>query len=729
MSDESVGATTENGSVQVITRAAAILSALAESRGGWTIVQLADRTGLPKSTVHRICRALEQVGYVHIDETTGRRELGPGLLRLAVIGRRDLRTVLEPYLAGISDALNETVDLAVLDGGDVLFVAQHPAPRRELMAIARVGVHFPAYSMASGKVLLAPAIARRAAPAPAAQAGRHARRQAEVAAGSCCASWRRSAPQGSATNARSCGAASAPSPLPSPTLTAAPRPSPCRCPRRASRRATRTSPLRCSPCATRSRRSCEASPLREGRRGTCRPGGRTALPVTVTDARGRADAAAADVSLALLAGGRSRRMGHDKAWAPFAEATLIEWLLERVARAFPSVFIVAKDVARFRDLGVPVVADARPVESPTVGVYTALLASPSPRTLCLGCDIPFVTPALLHALARHPASFDAVVPRDDSGLQPLCALYSRRALAALEQMLDADERRIDLIFERVVTDYVDVADGRFGDPRELFLNVNTPSDLEAARRLASRLRPGRPAQVAVPPLLAHLAPDVLDFVSARRRAHRLHHGQEEIRQDDGAGRRDRGARAPGQAGRGHQARHARLRAGRRRHGHGQAAPRRGRGHRYLVALRCGADERRRRRSAAPLARRAHPRAGRPGADGGLRPPAGPQDRGLACRAQRHASSAGRTSCWASSPTSRSPAIRCRSSRWTTTWGWPTCWRDSWPASLPCGHGEGQRGRSGTVRCRFAERRARAPDGRPARPGRRRRPSKEQRHEA
>jgi len=152
MSDVSA---TDTGSVQVITRAAAILNAIAESRGGRTIVQLAGHTGLPKSTVHRICRALEQVGYVHIDATTGRRELGPGLLRLAVIGRRDLRVLLEPYLAGISDALNETVDLAVLDGGDVLFVAQHPAPRRELMAIARVGVHFPAYSMASGKVLLA----------------------------------------------------------------------------------------------------------------------------------------------------------------------------------------------------------------------------------------------------------------------------------------------------------------------------------------------------------------------------------------------------------------------------------------------------------------------------------------------------------------------------------------------------------------------------------------------
>jgi molybdopterin-guanine dinucleotide biosynthesis protein MobB len=233
----------------------------------------------------------------------------------------------------------------------------------------------------------------------------------------------------------------------------------------------------------------------------------------------------APTALALLAGGRSRRMGHDKARADFAGATLIEWLLERVAPAFPSVFVVAKDVARFRDLGVPVVADARAVESPTVGVYTAVAASPSPRTLCLGCDIPFVTTALLLELAQRPDSFDAVVPRDVGGLQPLCAVYSRRTLAALEQMLDADERRIDLIFERVHTDYVDLADGRFGDPRELFLNVNTPSDLEAARRLAAhsaRGPKGDPDAVAVPvaaavagvaPPAAHLAPEVLDFIA------------------------------------------------------------------------------------------------------------------------------------------------------------------------------------------------------------------------
>ena len=144
-----------DGGMQVITRAAAILGALAEPDGGRSLAQLAAQTGLPKTTVHRICAALEQVGYVHTDAASGRRELGATLLRLAVVGRRDLISLLEPSLERLSMDLNETVDLAVLDGGQVLFVAQHPAPQRALMAIARVGAHFPAYTLASGKALLA----------------------------------------------------------------------------------------------------------------------------------------------------------------------------------------------------------------------------------------------------------------------------------------------------------------------------------------------------------------------------------------------------------------------------------------------------------------------------------------------------------------------------------------------------------------------------------------------
>ena len=186
-------------------------------------------------------------------------------------------------------------------------------------------------------------------------------------------------------------------------------------------------------------------------------------------------------------------MGEDKAFARFGDGTLIEWVVRRVSGLFSYTFIVAKDVERYRPLGLPVVADALPALSPTVGVYSAVLAAPTPHTLCLGCDIPFVTPGLLLALAARADGHDAVVPREGGWLQPMCAVYSREALGPLQAMLDADERRIDLVYDRVDTAYVDVTDLGL-DGRDVFLNVNTPAELEAARARAAAPSAGDAAE-------------------------------------------------------------------------------------------------------------------------------------------------------------------------------------------------------------------------------------------
>ena len=142
--------------MQVLARAATILRLLAaDSSGGLTFSELVARAGLPRTTVHRIRYALEEEGFVCAEAATGRLHLGPGLLQLAVASRRDLPSVVGPYLEGLSRELNETVDLGVLDGMNVLFIAQHPAPQRSLMVVSRVGARFPAFCTANGKVLLA----------------------------------------------------------------------------------------------------------------------------------------------------------------------------------------------------------------------------------------------------------------------------------------------------------------------------------------------------------------------------------------------------------------------------------------------------------------------------------------------------------------------------------------------------------------------------------------------
>ena len=145
----------QRNGVQVLARAATILRLLAaDSSGGLTFSELVARSGLPRTTVHRIRGALEHEDFIYTDTATGRLHLGPGIMRLAM-SKRDLPTVVKPYLEQLSRELNETVDLGVLDGMHVLFIAQHPAPQRSLMVVSQVGARFPAFCTANGKALLA----------------------------------------------------------------------------------------------------------------------------------------------------------------------------------------------------------------------------------------------------------------------------------------------------------------------------------------------------------------------------------------------------------------------------------------------------------------------------------------------------------------------------------------------------------------------------------------------
>ena len=188
------------------------------------------------------------------------------------------------------------------------------------------------------------------------------------------------------------------------------------------------------------------------------------------------------VSLALLAGGRSIRMGEDKAFASFHDRTLIEWMRDRFGSLFPHVFLVTRDPARFQDLGLPVVNDALAEDGSTVGLYTAVLASPTERVVCLACDMPFVTPSFIRQLAAKSAGYDVFVPRHGQYLQPLCAVYSKAVLRAYLEFIRSGRRRIFDIYPDFNTGYLNMDGGEYGDPEALFMNINTPAELEAARK-------------------------------------------------------------------------------------------------------------------------------------------------------------------------------------------------------------------------------------------------------
>lgn len=194
-------------------------------------------------------------------------------------------------------------------------------------------------------------------------------------------------------------------------------------------------------------------------------------------------ATATGMAAAVLAGGLSTRLGEDKATVPFAGTTVLAWQCHRLRSQFPGVFVVAKDPGRFAELGVPVVADALPISASAVGVYTAVLASPTDRVLCLACDMPFVPEALLTALVRGSGDHDVFVPRHGERIEPLCAVYAKTVLGPLSEQLARGVKRIDEFYARVRTGYLDVQDHSFGDPAQIFLNLNTPQELDKARGL------------------------------------------------------------------------------------------------------------------------------------------------------------------------------------------------------------------------------------------------------
>jgi DNA-binding IclR family transcriptional regulator len=139
--------------VQVIARAAEMLRRLVAEPDGLTLIELAARVELPRSTAHRIVRALTQEGFVRTSHS-GKLRIGPSLIGIAVSSRRDLRHEAGPFLERLSRELRETVDLAVLDAGEVLFVDQYVS-RRALRVVSEIGSRFPVYCTASGKALLA----------------------------------------------------------------------------------------------------------------------------------------------------------------------------------------------------------------------------------------------------------------------------------------------------------------------------------------------------------------------------------------------------------------------------------------------------------------------------------------------------------------------------------------------------------------------------------------------
>jgi len=189
-----------------------------------------------------------------------------------------------------------------------------------------------------------------------------------------------------------------------------------------------------------------------------------------------------DLSAFILAGGKSTRMGTDKAFVALGGRTLLARMLDLAREVTPNVAIVGER-ARFAPFA-PVVEDIFPNCGPLGGIHAALRSSSTDLNLILAVDVPFVSLALVQFLTSRAASCPSALvtlARANGGLQPLCAIYCRAFADAADEELRAGRYKIDALFEMATTQIIGEEEMETaGFSPRIFRNLNTPEDLAAA---------------------------------------------------------------------------------------------------------------------------------------------------------------------------------------------------------------------------------------------------------
>lgn len=191
----------------------------------------------------------------------------------------------------------------------------------------------------------------------------------------------------------------------------------------------------------------------------------------------------------VLAGGRSVRMGKDKANLQLSEQTLLSRVVETVSLVCPEVIIAGGERGIADGVGRDVrwVSDPPGSIGPLAGVTAGLEAASNDACLIVACDMPFLNPAMLSHLVDRLEAFDAVLPISQGVGQYLHAAYSRSTATAAQALLRLGARSVHELLVRLQVLYLSEEHCSRFDPAGLScFNMNTPADLALARKIESR---------------------------------------------------------------------------------------------------------------------------------------------------------------------------------------------------------------------------------------------------
>lgn len=192
------------------------------------------------------------------------------------------------------------------------------------------------------------------------------------------------------------------------------------------------------------------------------------------------------ISSILLAGGKSSRMGKDKARLKLDGRLMILQGIARKLLTISDEVIVSTDGRRYDDLNVGVkwVDDVYPGVGCLGGIYSGLKEASSDYALVVACDMPFLNLELLRYMISLPRDYDILAPRLGDKIEPLHAIYSKSCLQPTKRLLEAGHRKIVDLFGKVRVRYLsqEVIE-RYDPEHRSFFNINSPNELSEARAI------------------------------------------------------------------------------------------------------------------------------------------------------------------------------------------------------------------------------------------------------
>ena len=180
------------------------------------------------------------------------------------------------------------------------------------------------------------------------------------------------------------------------------------------------------------------------------------------------------ISLIILGGGKSTRFGSDKSQYKINGISLVETLYNRLKHHFSETIIVSNYKNKFSLSNIHEVVDIYPGRGPVGGLHAGLVYSKTPYSMVIACDMPFIGDRIIESLiqATERTHAEAIVPRHEEGVEPLCAFYRRDLIGILEdRLVNKDIISVHQLLNEINTCYV-----AFEGCAEDFFNMNTPQD-------------------------------------------------------------------------------------------------------------------------------------------------------------------------------------------------------------------------------------------------------------